>query len=92
MCTQKQLYTLTAAIRLWLVSISLVWSRVVDSYHAALFGSRKRITDPPTERIAPEVLINFRKTYFEKAENYVVSPVRLDDEGAPVNFPRSRAT
>jgi hypothetical protein len=68
------------------------WLHFPLCWQATLFGSRKRITDPPTERIAPEALINFRKTYFEKAENYVVSPVRLDDEGAPVNFPRSRAT
>lgn len=59
------------------------WLHFPLCWQAALFGSRKRITDPPTARFLKDGLHNFRKVYFEKAENYVVSPLRLESNAMP---------
>ena len=65
------------------------WLHFPLCWQAALFGSRTPITDPPTDRFVPDTLHDLRNTYFTHAENYVISPLLLDDAGAPNSESRS---
>jgi Protein of unknown function (DUF4238) len=53
-------------------------------WNAVLFGSRAKITDPATDKFDLRDLHRVRRTYFTKAKDFVVSPLRLDQDGMPL--------
>jgi hypothetical protein len=55
-------------------------------WQAVLYGSRRHFTDPPTDRFVPQTLHNLRKSYFDNAQNYVVSPLKLEEQAATPIF------
>jgi hypothetical protein len=64
--------------------LSETWLYFPLCWKAVLFGSRTKITDPPTDKFDPCDLHKLRRTYFTKAKNFVVSPLRLDQDGMPL--------